>query len=186
MELEAVSVDRKGIKWRSFPQVKVQIILNSSFLEQSISGSAKEESSPTLRTQQSALKISVQSPAMSSKDDSLNQKLARAKASQKYRAALSPEQRAMVLHQEFGIAQRAAAEAEDISRGSLQRAITATSENREIGKVGRPLLLSKDSEQYLKDQILQRSSSLNAMTMPEILEQVRPYRPIFALIFAYF
>lgn len=84
----------------------------------------------------------------------------------------SPERRAVWLHQEHGISQVRAAQEEGISRGALQRALVAISENRETGKVGRPQLLNKEDESFLKAKILQRSSNLNAMTITEIQEEV--------------
>jgi predicted DNA-binding protein (UPF0251 family) len=62
---------------------------------------------------------------MSSKQDSVEQTINRAKASSQYRSIASPERRAVWLHQEHGITQIRAAAEEGISRSALVRAMAA-------------------------------------------------------------
>jgi hypothetical protein len=131
-----------------------------------------DDKTPPNEIMQEAVKISVHLSTMSSRGDAAEKTIVRAKASNQYRSIISPERRAIWLHQEHGISQVRAAQEDGISRGALQRALVAISENRETGKVGRPQLLNKDDESFLKAKILQRSSSLNAMTIAEIQEEV--------------
>ena len=99
--------------------------------------------------------------------------LSLAKATAKYRSLLEPVKRAVYLHAEHGIPQRRAANEEGVSRASLRRALDAEAANREVGMNGRPRFLSVSQEKKLKDEILQRSSGLDAMCHREILEAVR-------------
>jgi hypothetical protein len=96
--------------------------------------------------------------------------LSLAKATAKYRSLLEPVKRAVYLHAEHGIPQRRAANEEGVSRASLRRALDAETANREVGMNGRPRFLSVSQEKKLKDEILQRSSGLDAMRHREILE----------------
>jgi transposase len=109
---------------------------------------------------------------MSSSHDSVESTIKRAKASATYRSLDTSEARAAWLHQEHGIPQRRAASEEGLSRPSLQRYLLAKAENREVGKNGRPRLLSESAETQLKLKILQRSSSLDSMTFDEIRSEV--------------
>lgn len=109
---------------------------------------------------------------MSSSHDSIESTIRYAKALSTYRSMENPADRAAWLHQEQGIPQRRAAEEEGISRSSLQRHILAKSENREVGKNGRPKLLRESAETQLKLRILQRSRSLNSMSLEEFRSEV--------------
>ena len=106
----------------------------------------------------------------------VNIAIQRAKGSAHYRSLELPQQRAVWLHLEHGIAQRRAAEEEGISRSALQRGLTAEAENRKVGQNGRPGLLSLELETELKRSILQRSSSLNSMSVDEIRARVWGFR----------
>lgn len=119
---------------------------------------------------------------MSVRGDTAEKTIVRAKASNQYRSMTSPERRAVWLHQEHGISQTRAALEEGISRGALQRAIVAISENRETGKSGRPQLLSNDDESPLKAKTQQRSSGRAATKPTEILEEVCSVACLFGLV----
>lgn len=96
----------------------------------------------------------------------------RAKGSAHYRSLELPLHRAVWLHLEHGITQRRAALEEGVSRSSLQRALTAEAEKREIGQNGRPKLLNSELEMQLKHTIVRRSSSLDSMSLDEIRTRV--------------
>ena len=103
---------------------------------------------------------------------SVDTTIKRAKASATYRSMKLPQQRAVWLHTEHGITQTRAADEEGISRAAVQRALTADSENREVGQSGRPRFLKSEHEAILKRKILQRSSSLDSMSLDEIRAEV--------------
>lgn len=116
---------------------------------------------------------------MSSKHDKKSEAIiALAKATAEYRSFDQPLKRAVYLHLEHGITQQRAADEESISRASLRRALSAVVENREVGMNGRPRYLKRAQEEELKCKILQRSSSLDAMSVREICESVRTNPPL--------
>ena len=95
-----------------------------------------------------------------------------AKASATYRSLQLPQQRAVWLHREYGITQTRAAQEEGVSRAAVQRALAAEVENREVGQSGRPRYLKLEHEALLKRKILQRSLSLDSMSLDEIRAEV--------------
>ena len=117
--------------------------------------------------------ISVHLLIMSRADaSSVDATIKLAKASFTYRSLKLPQQRAVWLHTEHGITQTRAATEEGISRAAVQRALAAEVENREIGQLGRPRFLKPEHEAVLKRKILQRSSSLDSMSLDEIRAEV--------------
>ena len=82
-----------------------------------------------------------------------------------------PVERAIALHKENGVSYRNAAATCGVSVGAIQRALKAVEENREIGQIGHPRLLSTEQQQNF-DQSLEASLRPNKRVKYEDARQV--------------
>jgi hypothetical protein len=108
----------------------------------------------------------------------------RAAASSAVREIVAPIEKALYILSNYTLSTRVVAEALGIDRSRLRRALASAKAGRELGKVGRPLALTKNEENDLVTWCKEQWASKDSVSCAQLLEKVRSLHARFLLFFA--